>query len=966
MIQSAKLHLRFDSFELDEADARLKRDGQALPVPPRAFAVLCMLARQRGQLVTKDALLDEVWGHRHVSESVLNTTISELRAALDDDAKDPRIIESASRGGYRFIATVGAVPSAASIAWRQEGEAVLAGKGAAPFIGRESGLAQLRAAWARAQAGERQLVWVAGEAGVGKTRLIESFVSELPAGVATFGQCVEDFGTGEPYRPILEAIRELCRREPTLVTAMRTLAPTWLVQMPWLVNESDRDNLFTDVDGAHQDRMVREMHDLMDRFTANRPLVFVLEDLHWSDAGTLRMMEHFARRPRAVRLMWISTFRLTSVIAESHPLRALRQELRLQKLCREILLEPFSETEVGVYLRDRMPQVSVPDVFVQRVHARTNGLPLFVANVADSVIAQTGTGAKALEALTHATSDVPLPVPDSLAGVIETKIERLPEETQNLLEAASVLGMEFRASHVAALLERDIDWVCDECDQLVRRQVWVRRADNDELADGGIDPRYSFLHAIYKQVFYQRSSLPQRVQLHRRAAKSLEAARAAGTTVAAAELASHAERGHQYAPALRYYGEAADYAIAHFAPAEALGLANAGLKLLGRVADGAERAELELGLVHRRGVAAARLLGVGAPESVAAFERTRELCEALPPSPKRALLQTGLGLTRYVCGDYAAAQALAMRAADFGEQHQHEVLRVSAALLLGMIQAVKGEHLAARRTMEAGIAACERIEEIPPGIFVVDPCAALHSNIAIPLMALGLCDQARQHLDRAHARAQKVGQLSAQMLALWADGMVSVRAEQPMKVIECATVLGRIVAKSMLTQGDGPARWLRGWALAQAGKAREGHRLIREGYEVHARLGMFAGNAETLGYAAEALVLAQDWVHADRQLDEAMRLADRLGEHVAYPYLLRLRAEVALQGSAERGREIFCESLAAARRQKAPFDEIKTLIALKKHKLTITHDRVTLRHVYESFREGLELPVLKVARELLK
>jgi hypothetical protein len=178
--------------------------------------------------------------------------------------------------------------------------------------------------------------------------------------------------------------------------------------------------------------------------------------------------------------------------------------------------------------------------------------------------------------------------------------------------------------------------------------------------------------------------------------------------------------------------------------------------------------------------------------------------------------------------------------------------------------------------------------------------------------------------------------------------------------------LGRIVAKSMLTQGDGPARWLRGWALAQAGKGREGLRLIREGLEIHVRLGMVAGNAETLGYAAEALVLKQDWVHADRQLDEALSLADRIGERVAYPYLLRLRAEVAVQGSAERGREIFCESLAEARRHKAPLDEIKALIALKKHGLANTHERAALRHVYERFEEGLDLPVLRAARQLLK
>jgi DNA-binding winged helix-turn-helix (wHTH) protein len=404
--------MRFDAFELDELEARLHRDGALVHMPPRAFAVLCTLARQSGHLVTKDELLDAVWGHRHVSESVLKTTISELRAALTDDARQPRYIETASRRGYRFIAKVaevqlaselqgpgkfafgnaqrgmGTVPFDYTSQGQVDGGGARLTMGTVPIIGRESALAELHAAWERAQQGDRQLVWIAGEAGVGKTRLIERFVQDIGAEVVTVGQCIEDFGTGEPYLPILEATKELCRRDPALVAGMRAVAPTWLVQMPWLLNEAERAKLYKDVEGAHQDRMVREMRELMDRFTAKRPLVFVLEDLHWADAGTLRMMEHFARRPREVRILWIASFRLTQVLASDHPLRALRQELKLHNLCREIVLDPFTEREVASYLGDRMPAVPLSEDFVRRIHEHTDGLPLFVANVADSLLAR--------------------------------------------------------------------------------------------------------------------------------------------------------------------------------------------------------------------------------------------------------------------------------------------------------------------------------------------------------------------------------------------------------------------------------------------------------------------------------------------------------------------------------------------------------------------------------------------------
>jgi DNA-binding winged helix-turn-helix (wHTH) protein len=98
------LRMRFERFDLDEENARLVCDGKPVDLPPRPFEVLCALARRPGSLVTKNALLDEVWGHRFVSESVLKTAIGKLRTALQDDARKPRFIETVSRRGYRFIA----------------------------------------------------------------------------------------------------------------------------------------------------------------------------------------------------------------------------------------------------------------------------------------------------------------------------------------------------------------------------------------------------------------------------------------------------------------------------------------------------------------------------------------------------------------------------------------------------------------------------------------------------------------------------------------------------------------------------------------------------------------------------------------------------------------------------------------------------------------------------------------------
>src|SRR5271165_7029820 len=152
--------LRFDRFELDEAEARLTCDGEPIALAPKPFAVLCALAREPGCLLRTNDLLDKVWGHQFVTDSVLRTAISELRTALDDDARKPRFIETVSRRGYRFIAAPRAIAAAPGVQLNVS---------APYFIGRAESLSRLRRAWDMACSGKRAFVWIAGEPGVGKT-----------------------------------------------------------------------------------------------------------------------------------------------------------------------------------------------------------------------------------------------------------------------------------------------------------------------------------------------------------------------------------------------------------------------------------------------------------------------------------------------------------------------------------------------------------------------------------------------------------------------------------------------------------------------------------------------------------------------------------------------------------------------------------------------------------------------------
>ena len=302
--------MSFDSFELDETNARLLRNSRPVPVAPTPFAVLCALARQPGCLLSKGALLDAVWGHRFVSEAVLKTAISDLRTVLQDDARRPRFIETVSRRGYRFIGVPGPTATTCSTGVREPAAALPT----RAVVGRSRELMRLRAAWDLACTGKRTFVWIAGDPGIGKTTLIDGFVASLGDVASARGQCVEQYGAGEPYMPILDALADLCRRDGSVLSLLHSVAPAWLLQLPWLGGPEQREALRSELAGLGQDRMLREMGELLDRYTAERPLLLVTEDLHWSDGATLQLIDHLARRRGNGRLMWLASFRLAEIV----------------------------------------------------------------------------------------------------------------------------------------------------------------------------------------------------------------------------------------------------------------------------------------------------------------------------------------------------------------------------------------------------------------------------------------------------------------------------------------------------------------------------------------------------------------------------------------------------------------------------------------------------------------------------
>lgn len=512
---------RFGAFQLDLRSARLWRGEEASCLTPKAFEVLHYLVAHPGELVTKDELWRAVWPGVIVTDAALTVCMSEVRKALGDEAKAPRYIATVHRRGYRSIAPV-------------------SGQEAAPLrrntpgliVGRHLELARLGAHLDHALHGERQIVFISGEPGIGKTSLIETFLAQTTDGAALWvgrGQCVEHSGAAEAYLPVLDALGRLARgpRGGRLLALLAQSAPSWLAQMPTLLSADDAARVQARVSGTPRDRMLRELAEALEVITAVTPLLLWLEDLHWSDHATLDWLAFLARRQEPARLLILGTYRPVELILTEHPLRSLKQELRAHGQCEELPLSLLSEAAVESYLVARLSAEPPPpggddspareDLrnLASVIHQRTDGNPLFMVNIVDYLRAQHLIPMEAGPASLPNDAAVSAAIPDGLHQMITRQFERLAIADQKLLEAASVAGVEFSAATLAAGLNGPLPEVEARCALLARGERFLRTCGISEWPDGTVATRYGFIHALYREVIYDRVPAGTAAGLHR-------------------------------------------------------------------------------------------------------------------------------------------------------------------------------------------------------------------------------------------------------------------------------------------------------------------------------------------------------------------------------------------------------------------------------------------------------------------
>jgi DNA-binding winged helix-turn-helix (wHTH) protein/tetratricopeptide (TPR) repeat protein len=596
MQPSAKLVYHFGHFRLNTSESILLYNQQHIPITPKAFEILQALVEGGGQVLKKEDLMQKVWPDVFVEEINLVKNISDLRKTLGGMDGGQEYIQTIPKRGYRFIVHVsrsweegGVIENFSDALKDYEMEPADGAMRCGELIGREGELTRLRNWLEMALRGKRQVVFVTGEPGIGKTTLVKAFLQRVTANrrfAIAYGQCLEQYGTGEAYLPVFEALSRLCS-EPgreNLVELLAERAPTWLAQMPTLVSAAQRAALHQEIFGATRERMLREMTETIEVLTDETPLVLVLEDLHWSDDSTLSLITALALRSDRARFLLIGTWRPVEVNLSGHPLKAIKQELLIHRQCEELQLGYLTEAAVSEYLEVRYQQHRFPEGLAPLIYQRTDGNPLFIINLLDYLAAQgVITSRDGQWELKAALTEIDNVVPESIKQMIERQVDRLSVDEQRLLEAASVEGIGFSAAAVAAALALEAVQVEEKCERLARHDQFLRSSWINQCPEVTETAGYIFTHSLYHSVFYQHVPPARRSQLHHRIGEYKELIYGSRAGEIAAELAIHFERGRDYRRAVKYLRLSAENALSSFANREAIDHLTLAIELLKRI-----------------------------------------------------------------------------------------------------------------------------------------------------------------------------------------------------------------------------------------------------------------------------------------------------------------------------------------------------------------------------------------------
>ncbi len=769
------------------------------------------------------------------------------------------------------------------------------------FVGRAAELAVLSEALASTGDASGSIVLVAGEPGIGKTRLVQEAASmaEARGSVVAWGRCEEGEGA-PPFWPWRQAIRTLLAHADagTVRAALAPHAPEigqLVPEVSDLVGELPPPAPLDPASARY--RFFDAVIGFLTGLSQHRAVAVILDDLHWGDAPSLHLTGHLAGRIAGSNICLVVTYRDVDPSPEAG-FRDVLASLARQPGRLDLSLRGLTREEVAQFVAHEAGPEAVARILAA-VWERAGGNPFFVGELTRLLVAE-----KALTATSAWTAGVPWAV----RQVVGRRTGRLPKPTQHLLSVGAVAGNDFDLTVVARAAGVDLDQALDLVDVAVAAGVVTEEPD----AVG----TFRFSHALVQETIYSELSRLRRASLHGSIADALEAA--GGDEALASEVAHHLyEAVPVYGPAraIAAAGRASAAAQAALAHEVAEHHLRRGLALVATMAPGPERDRHELDLQVQLATLLSFVKGVAAPESARAWERATELGRAVEDQRRLLLSLWGLLTFAWASGDMSGARTLAEHMLDLRRASSDPAVTVTAHLGLGLVAVCCGDLAGGSADLAAAKEVADAAaEEVLAEVTFADLRVQVDSWLSIARHLQGEHEEGRRLAEAALHRARGI----ASPFTIATGLTFAVCAH----VLSGEVDQGRRLAEELIDRTDRlhladftyHGRVVRAWALAHGGAPADDVVGLLRALPSAVSAGIRPWHPFWLALTAEAWQRLGYLQEARGLVEAAQSEIDALGSSFSTAEVLRLRGELLVAMEPQRRGEGLAHLREAARR----------------------------------------------------
>jgi class 3 adenylate cyclase/predicted ATPase len=848
----------------------------------------------------------------------------------------------------------------------QDHETMTAG-GFAALVGRNEEIGLLLRRWEQSKEGHGQVIVMSGEAGIGKSRLVDGLRHHVrQEGMRRITFRCSPYHTNSALYPIIEHLRRVLNIQPddTAETQLMKLeqglggtrlcledaVPLLAALLSFPLTTGRYESLTLSPQQQRQqtqDTLVAWLLEEAER----HPILAVWEDLHWADPSTLEVLSLFVDQTPTAAMLHVLTFR--PVFRPPWPMRSHMTSLTLNHLERSQVKTVITRLAGGK---------TIPAEVVEHIITKTDGVPLFVEELTKMLLASALLREEAHQYVLTGPL-LTMAIPDTLQASLMARLDQF-NTAKELAQLGAVIGRAFPYTMIQSLSALEEGKLQEGLGQLVTAELLYQRGRPPHAT-------YIFKHALIQDAAYASLLRTTRQRYHHQIAELMVAAFSETVETQPELVAYHYTEGGHAAQAVRYWQQAGQRAIERSAYLEAFNHLSRGVDLLLELPDTPERAAQELMLRLALGQVFMLTKGQGAPEVEQTYARARALCQEVASTQQLFPALAGLCGFYVMRGALQTARELGEQLLSLAEQDQDPALLLQAHQALGGVFLHLGElptaHAHWRHALALSNAPPDRSQATPGS----DTRVVCLSHMAWCLWFLGYPAQALQRADEALARAQTLAHpftlVFARNFAAWLQQCCRQERgtqERAEVVLELTTDLGApdFVAAAMI---------IRGWALALQGQSEESQTQMRQGLVAYQATGAELHLTSLLALIAEGYLHLGQAEKGCAALEEAFVLVDKNSECYYEAELYRLKGESVMRMAVDgyvQAEGYFQQALDVARRQQTKSWELRAAMSLSRlwqQQGKRTEAYQLLSDIYGWFTEGFDTGDLQAAKALL-